>query len=63
MFSHHRNTTNNDYTKEFDAYVKVIEYYGGRTPIQPSFVKANITNMDVTDKDTPTPEEKDKAEE
>ena len=30
MFFHRRNTTNNDYMKYFEAYIKVIESYGDK---------------------------------
>ena len=33
--------------KGFDAYAKVVESYGGRTPTYPGLVKSNIANMGV----------------
>ena len=53
---HRSNTTNDDYMKEFDTYVKVIDYYGGNKPIHPDLVKYNRTNMEPQDINNPTPE-------
>ena len=53
-----RNTINYDYMKKFDVYVKVVESYGGKTPIHPGLVKSKLTNMGVQDIKNPTPEEK-----
>ena len=55
-FYQRRNTKNYDYMKQFDAYVKVIEYYGRRKPIHPGPGKANITKMGVQDTKNTTPE-------
>ena len=52
---HISNTTNDDYMKEFDTYVKVIDYYGGNTPIHPELVKYNRTNMGLKDINNPKP--------
>ena len=53
-----RNTINYDYMKKFDVYVKVVESYGGKTPIHPGLVKSKLTNMGVQDTKNLTPEEK-----
>ena len=60
-FFQRSNTTNNDHMKEFDAYVKVIDYNGGRTNIHPGIVKDKLTKMGVQDTENTTPEEKDKS--
>ena len=62
-FSQSINTTNNDYMKVFDAYAKVIKYYGGRKKIHRGLVKANITKMEVQDMENPTTYNNNKAEE
>ena len=41
--------------KEFEAYIKVIESYGGKNPIHPGIVKSKLTNMGVQDINTPKP--------
>ena len=56
------NTTNNEYMKEFEAYIKVIDSYGGKTPIHPGIVKSKLTNMGVKDNNNKTSEEKEKLE-
>ena len=43
----YKNTTNNDYMKDFDAYVKVIESYGVKTTIHSGRVKTNLNKMVV----------------
>ena len=40
--------TNDDYMKEFEAYIKVIDYYGGKTHIHPVIVKEKLANMKFT---------------
>ena len=54
-FLQRNNTTNNNSMKEFYAYIKVINSYGGKMPIHPGFVKAKITKMGVQDTNNPTP--------
>ena len=49
--------------KWFDAYINVIKYYRRRTPIQPSLVKANITDREVQDMENSIPGGKYKKEE
>ena len=63
MLLQRSNTTNNDYMKQFDAYIKVIESYRGKTPIQPGLLKSKLTKMGVQDTNNPTQEEKYKPEE
>ena len=48
--------TNDDYMKGFGEYVKVIEYYGGGTPMYPVLVKSKLLDMEVQETDNPTPE-------
>ena len=50
-----RKNKKNDYMKYFDAYIKVIYSYGGKTPIHPGLVKATITKMIVQDTNNPIP--------
>ena len=40
-----RNTKNDDYMKRFEAYIKVIDSYGGKTPMHHVLVKSNIAKM------------------
>ena len=53
-----RNMINDDYMKEVEAYIKVTESCGGKTPIHPGLGKSNPTKMEILDKDNPTKEEK-----
>ena len=55
--------TNDDILKEFNAYIKVIKSYRGKTPLHPDLLKANLTNIEVSDADKPTPYEKKNAQE
>ena len=55
-----RNTTSDDYMKEFNTYIKVIELYGKRTRMHPRLVKDKLINMGVQDTDDKTPEANDK---
>ena len=54
-FYQRRRTTNNDYIKKFEAYIKFIESYRGKTPIQHVLVKSKITNMLIYNTNNPTP--------
>ena len=56
MFFRIMKTTNDDNMKEFDAYIKFINYYGGKTPIHPSLVESNLAKMGVQDYNNPAPE-------
>ena len=56
MLFQRRNTTNDDYMKDFDDYIKVIDSYRGKTPIHPGLVKSKFTNMGVQDTNNPTQE-------
>jgi hypothetical protein len=43
------NTTNDEYHNEFNAYVKVIESYGGETPIHPGHVDTKLKELGKAD--------------
>ena len=58
-----RKNKKNDYMKYFDAYIKVIYSYGGKTPIHPGLVKSKPANMEILDTENPNLEEKEKTEE
>ena len=49
-----RNTINDDYVKYFDAYIKVVKSYGGKTPIHRGLVKTKITKTRVQNTNNPT---------
>ena len=49
--------------KEFDTYIKVIESYGGKTPIHPGIIKAKLAKMVILYTDNTTPNEKYQSEE
>ena len=53
--SQRRNTKNDDYMKEFDDYIRVINYYGVKEPTHPGLAKTNLTKMGVQDKNNSTP--------
>ena len=57
------NTRNDDYVKEFEAYIKVIESYRVKTAIHHGLVNTNLIKMEFMDANHPTPEEKYQAEE
>ena len=57
-FFQRSNTTNNDYMKEFEAYIKVTESPGIKIPIHPELIKSKLSNMEFTDAEKPTKEEK-----
>ena len=42
MLFQRRNTTNDDYMKDFDDYIKVIDSYRGNTLIHLSLVKSKL---------------------
>ena len=50
-----RNNKNDDYMEEFDAYIKVIKSYRGRTPIHLGLIRSKIINMEVQDTNNPIP--------
>ena len=53
-FFNRSNTTNDDYMKEFEAYIKVIESYWIKTTIHPGLVKSKLANMIVQDTNNQT---------
>ena len=55
ILSQRRNTTNNDHMKEFEAYIKVIDYYGRKKPIHPGLVKNKLAKMEILDTNNPNP--------
>ena len=60
-FSQISNTTTNDYMEKIYAYIKVINYYGVKTTIQPGIVKFKLTKMGVQDTNNKPPVEKEKS--
>ena len=42
--------------KDFDAYIRVIKSYGGKTPTHPGPLKPKLTKMGVQDINNQTPE-------
>ena len=51
--------TNYDYTKEFEAYIKVIESYREKKLYTLASLKTNFAKMEILDTKNTTPEEKD----
>ena len=53
-FFQKRNRKNYDFMKQFEAYIKVIDSYGGKTPIHPGLVNAKLAKMEILDTKNPT---------
>ena len=49
--------------KDFDAYIKVIESYGGKTSIHSGPFKTKLSRMWLQDNNNPTQEENENSEE
>ena len=56
MFFQRINTTNDDYKKYFEAYIKVINSYERKTPIHPGLFRSKLAKMEILDTYNPTPE-------
>ena len=59
---HRTNVTNNDCTKESNAYIKVIDPYRVQTPIHHGPFKSTITKMGVHDTNDPTLKQKRRSQ-
>ena len=51
-----KNTTSDDYMKDFNTYIEVVELYGKRTRMHTRLVKDKLIKMGVQDNDDQTPE-------